>query len=176
MPQASLAWEVGTSGAGDAEPEDARRAAGETPTLFVGVRCPAWRVLGCPAVSLDCVRGCPPLRIAPRLAAELHPSFEVLGWEDLGLFETLTEGDLYSFVGYPASRRRVRARTAESELFRYTGAAGSDGVYEETGFDPGAHVAMMFDVKGCVVGDRIQATADPYEMSGRNLLMAEERP
>lgn len=106
------------------------------------------------------------LRLAPELAAGLHPSFEPLRWEDLGLFETLTEGDLYSFAGYPASRARVRAHMAESELFQYTGGAASDAVYGEIGFDPSLHIAMMFDVDGCVVAGRVQATAHPRGMSG----------
>jgi hypothetical protein len=106
------------------------------------------------------------LRLKPELAAALHPDLEPLGWEDLGFFETLVEGDLYTFVGYPANRARVGGQKAESELFKYTGAAASDAVYQEIGFDPGMHIAMMFDVKRCFVGGRIQATAHPPGLSG----------
>ncbi|MEX2206661.1 MAG: hypothetical protein WEF50_10585 [Myxococcota bacterium] len=107
------------------------------------------------------------LRLAPETVAELSPEFRPLGWQDLGLFETLGEGDLYTFAGFPASRTKVRRRVVQSELFKYTGGAASDALYQETGFDPELHIAMMFNIARCVVGgEKIQATADPHGVSG----------
>ena len=106
------------------------------------------------------------LHLSPDLASGLDPSFEPLAWDDLGVFETLTEGDLYTFSGYPVSRSRVSRRKAESELFSYTGAAASDAVYQEIGFDPALHIVMVFDLARCIVAGRIQATARPRGLSG----------
>lgn len=60
------------------------------------------------------------LRPTPDLAAQIHTAFKPPEWDDLGLFESLTEGDLYTFAGYPVSRATVRGHRYESERFKYT--------------------------------------------------------
>jgi hypothetical protein len=106
------------------------------------------------------------LRLTPELAAQMHPAFKPLKWDELGLFETLTEGDLYTFAGYPVSRAKVRGHRHESELFKYTGGAAPDDVYASIGCDPGLHVVMIFNRKRCIVGGNIQAAAHPRGLSG----------
>lgn len=115
------------------------------------------------------------LRLAPETMSELHPGFSPLSWQDLGIFETLHEGDLYTFVGFPAKRARIRAQSAESEIFKFTGGAASDATYAQLGYDPSLHIAMMFNRRKAIVGNKIQAAIHPRGLSGGGIFSWSKR-
>ena len=86
-------------------------------------------------------------RLDDDIRSELDPKLKPMHREDMALFESLMQGDIYSFSGFPHRKTRIHGDTVETELFSYTGCVVDDETYRELGYDPGVHIVVKFDRK-----------------------------
>jgi hypothetical protein len=106
-------------------------------------------------------------RLDQAILNELHPRFKPLKREDVALFDSLTEGDIYSFSGYPHRKSRIRGNRIETEIFSYTGCAVDDKTYQKLGYDPRMHVVIRFERKHAYARDGFRITPPlPHGISG----------
>lgn len=87
------------------------------------------------------------LHLEPSFAATLDPRIHPLGRDDVHLHETLVEGDLYSFGGYPVSKSKSEASICSAEVFLYTGGAAAPIKYKNLRYNPDTHVLINFNRK-----------------------------
>lgn len=106
------------------------------------------------------------LRLSEQSRLDVHSDFEPLEWNNLGIFDTLCEGDLYTFAGFPASRSKTRSGIVRGELFKYSGGAASNSLYADLDYDPSQQIAIAFNRKRSMVGDQLQTAPHPRGISG----------
>jgi len=84
-------------------------------------------------------------RPTSKFAALMHESICPLRMDELRLNETLLENDIYTFSGYPASKSKVQAHRASSEVYSYSGSAASPAKFERLGYNLDDHILVNFD-------------------------------
>jgi hypothetical protein len=87
------------------------------------------------------------VRLDPAFAEMLDSRIHPLGREDVHFHETLVEGDIYTFGGYPISKSKTCEAGSESEPFLYTGAAAALIKYQNLAYDSRTHVLINFNRK-----------------------------
>ena len=106
-------------------------------------------------------------RLADDARSDISPELEPLQREDIAIFESLTQGDVYSFSGFPYRKTRIRGRIVKTEMFSYAGCAVDDDTYSELGYDPGIHVVVRFDRKRAQSREGVRITPPlPHGVSG----------
>jgi hypothetical protein len=106
-------------------------------------------------------------RLDQEILNDLYPKFKPLEREDVALFDSLTEGDIYTFSGYPHRKARLRGDRIETEIFSYTGCAVDDETYQKLGYDPRIHIVIRFERKRACSRDGFRITPPlPHGVSG----------
>jgi hypothetical protein len=106
-------------------------------------------------------------RLNREILNELPSTLKPLQREDVALFDSLTEGDIYSFSGYPYRKTRLRGDRIETEFFSYAGCAVDDQTYQKLGYDPRMHIVIRFERKHAYSRDGFRITPPlPHGVSG----------
>jgi hypothetical protein len=106
-------------------------------------------------------------RLSHDLAQDLHDEAKPIVREDMNLTESLIEGDLYTFAGYPLTKTKVKTDVVSSEPFFFTGEASSAQKYSTLGYDIHRNIVINFNRKKVKYYDGSQFTAPhPRGVSG----------
>ena len=106
-------------------------------------------------------------RLNREIRNDLNTNFKPLHRQDVAIFDSLTEGDIYTFCGYPYRKTRLRQDTIETQIFSYTGCVVDDKTYQTLGYDPRMHIVIKFERKHAYSRDGFRITPPlPHGVSG----------
>lgn len=106
-------------------------------------------------------------KLSDNLANNLHQSLKVLLRKDISLTESLIEGDIYTFGGYPCRKSKRENGSHLTELFSFTGGAAPERKYKLLGYDRRMNVVIKFNRKKTCTPDGERGTAPhPQGISG----------
>jgi hypothetical protein len=107
-------------------------------------------------------------RLAPELAESLDFSLKPLGIADLELDDSLADGDLFTFVGYPWRKTKDGHGTQQTDRTTYTGHVFDDKTYNTLGYSRNLHVAIRVRLRKTYSSrhESFQTAPHPHGISG----------